>query len=158
MWSSAGIYFKGDSAMEGTPVNDLPERRRNRILKTKLPLPDYYIVNDKGMILPESFVDPKLTESIFRHPSRLMFALARKVEPDVELKFGIAEQVSYTDAEMKTLVNELISVEFGVYGMSSLTNQQKLRLCSMMRRNYNASVKQICRITRLDPEIVSKLL
>lgn len=158
MWSSAGIYFKGDSAMEGTPVNDLPERRRNRILKTKLPLPDHYLVNDKGMILPESFVDPKLTESIFRHPSRLMFALARKVEPDVELKFGIAEQVSYTDAEMKTLVNELISVEFGVYGMSSLTNQQKLRLCSMMRRNYNASVKQICRITRLDPEIVSKLL
>ena len=157
-WSSADIYFKGESLLNGTPVNDLPERRRHRILKTKLPLPDHYLVNDRGMILPESFMDPKLTETIFRHPSRLMFAMARKVEPEVELKFGIADQVSYTDAEMKSLINELISMEFGVRGMSALSNQQKLRLCSLMKRNYNASVKQICRITKLDPDIVSKLV
>lgn len=157
-WSSAAIYFKGESALEGTPVNDLPERKRNRVLKTKLALPDHYLLNERGMILPECFVDPKLTEAIFRHPSRLMFALAKKVEAEVELKFGIAEQVSYTDAEMKSMVNELISAEFGVRGISSLSNQQKLRLCSMMKRNYNASVKQICRITRLDPDIVGKIV
>ena len=116
------------------------------------------MVNDRGMIIQESFVDPKLTEAIFRHPSRLMFALAKKVEAEVELKFGLAEQVSYTVAEMKSLMNEFINVEFGVRGISALSNQQKLKLCSMMKRNYNASVKQICRITKLDPEIVSKLV
>lgn len=159
MWSSADIYFRGDTASRGgTPVNELPERRRNRILRTKQPLPDCYMVNDRGMIIPESFVDPTLTEAIFRHPSRLMFALAKKVETEVELKFGIADQVSYTDAEMKSLINEYISMEFGVQGISALSNQQKLRLCPVMKRNYNASVKQICRITKLDPEIVSKLV
>lgn len=158
MWSSAGIYFKGETPAGGTPVNDLPERKRNRMLRTKLSLPDDYRVNESGMILPESFVDPKFAEAIFRHPSRLMFALAKKVEAEVELKFGLAEQVSYTDAEMKSLINEFINVEFGARGMSALSNQQKLKLCSMMKRNYNASVKQICRITKLDPEIVSKLV
>lgn len=158
MWSSAGIYFKGETPAGGTPVNDLSERKRNRMLRTKLSLPDDYRVNESGMILPESFVDPKLAEAIFRHPSILMFALAKKVETEVELKFGIADQVSYTDAEMKSLINEYISMEFGVQGISALSNQQKLKLCSMMKRNYNASVKQICRITKLDPEIVSKLV
>jgi REP element-mobilizing transposase RayT len=158
MWSSAGIYFKGETPAGGTPVNDLSERKRNRMLRTKLSLPDDYRVNESGMILPESFVDPKLAEAIFRHPSRLMFALAKKVETEVELKFGIADQVSYTDAEMKSLINEYISMEFGVQGISALSNQQKLKLCSMMKRNYNASVKQICRITKLDPEIVNKLV
>ena len=68
-----------------TLINELPERRKNRILKTKLPLPDHYMVNDVGMILPECFVDHKLVESIFRHPSRLMFALAKKVETETEM-------------------------------------------------------------------------
>ena len=158
MWSSVGIYFKGETPAGGTPVNNLSERKRNRMLRTKLSLPDDYRVNESGMILPESFVDPKFTEAIFRHPSRLMFALAKKVEIEVELKFGIADQVSYTDAEMKSLINEFINVEFGARGISNLSNQQKLKLCSMMKRNYNASVKQICRITKLDPEIVSKLV
>ena len=158
MWSSADIYFRGDLALKGIPVNDMPERRRHRILRTKLPLPDHYLVNEKGMILPESFVEPRLVEAIFRHPSRLMFALAKKVEAEVELKFGLAEQVSYTDAEMRSMINELVSVEFGVHGISALSNKQKLRLCSIMRRNYNASLKQICRITRLDPDIVSKIV
>lgn len=157
-WSTANIYFRGDSVLDGTPVNELSERKRHRILKTKVILPDHYMVNDKGMILPESFVDPKPLETIFRHPSRLMFALARKVEPEVELEFGIADRVSYTDAELKSLINEFIATEFGVSGMSALSIEQKLRLCTVMRRNFNASVKQISRITRLDPDVVSRLV
>lgn len=157
-WSSANIYFRGDSAMNGTPVNELSERKRNRTLKTKIALPDHYVVNDKGMILPESFIDPKPLEAIFRHPSRLMFALARKVEPEVELEFGVVDRVSYTDAELKSMINEFVVAEFGVSGMSALSIEQKLRLCTVMRRNFNASVKQISRIIRLAPDVVSRLI
>ena len=144
--------------MNGPPVNELSERKRNRILKTKIALPDQYVVNDKGMILPESFIDPKYVEAIFRHPSRLMFALARKVEPEVELEFGVADRVAYTDAELKSLINEFIVAEFGVGGISALSMEQKLRLCTVMRRNFNASAKQICRILRLAPDVVSRLI
>ena len=158
MWSSADIYFMGNSVEKGTSVSSLSERKRHRLLKTKISLPEHYRVNEKGMILPECFVDPEFTESVFRHPSRLLFALAKKVEPEVELEFGIADRISYTDAELKSLINDLIAVEFGVNRMAELSNEQKIRLCVMMRRNYHSSVKQISRITRLGIDVVSKLV
>ena len=157
-WSSADIYFRGTSLTRGISVNQLSERKRHRILKSKLPLPDEYLIDERGMILPESFVDVKITEELFRHPSRLLFALAKKVEPEVELKFGIADRILYTDAELKSLVNEIVVNDFGVRSLSSLTGQQKIKLCVLMRKNYNASAKQISRITRIGLDIVNKVL
>lgn len=157
-WSSADIYFRGPSQSKGDLVNDLPERKRYRILKTRIDLPSHYMVDDKGMILPECFVDKELTERIFRHPSRLMLLLAKRIESDIEQKFGIAERISFSDSELKTLVNELIHNEFGVSGLSSLTARQKIELCNMMRKNFNASIKQISRIVRIDSEIVASVV
>ena len=157
-WSSANVYFKGDLKPVGVPVNSISERKRHRILKTKQVLPDTYVLDENGMIVPECFVNAEIVEGIFRHPSRLLFALARKLESDVELKFGIADRISYTDAELKSLVNELILIEFGVNGIAFLTNQQKIKLCALMKRNYNASIKQISRIVRIDTDIVSQLV
>lgn len=157
-WSSARVYFRGTCKPKGISVGDLAERKRHRILKTKIDISDNYIIDEEGMILPECFVDATIVENLFRHPSRLLFALAKKVESEVEMKFGIAERVSYADSELKSLVNELILNELGVTGLSSLTSQQKISLCSKMKRNFNASAKQISRILRIDAEIVGKLV
>ena len=157
-WSSADIYFRGSSQSKGDLVNDLPERKRYRILKTRIDLPSHYMVDDKGMILPECFVDKELTERIFRHPSRLMLLLAKRIESDIEQKFGVAERISFSDSELKSLVNELIHNEFGASGLSGLTARQKIELCHMMRKNFNASIKQISRIARIDSDIVATLM
>lgn len=157
-WSSADVYFRGDMPINGVSVNQLSERKRHRILKSKLSLPDEYRIDEKGMILPESFIDVTITERLFRHPSRLLFALARKIEPDVELKFGVADKILYTDAELKSLVNELVVNNFGVLGISSLTSQQKIKLCVLMKKNFNASIKQISRIARVGVDVLERIL
>lgn len=157
-WSSADLYFRGPSQSKGDLINNLPERKRYRILKTRIDLPSHYMVDDKGMILPECFVDKELTERIFRHPSRLMLLLAKRIESDIEQKFGVAERISFSDSELKSLVNELIHNEFGAFGLSGLTAQQKIELCHMMRKNFNASIKQISRIARIDSDIVATLV
>ena len=157
-WSSADLYFRGASQSKGDMVNDLPERKRYRILKTRIDLPSHYMVDDRGMILPECFVEKELTERIFRHPSRLMLLLAKRIESDIEQKFGVAERISFSDSELKSLVNELIHNEFGASGLAGLTTQQKIELCHMMRKNFNASIKQISRIVRFDSDIVATLV
>ena len=76
----------------------------------------------------------------------------------MELKFGIADRILYTDTELKSFVNEIVVNDFGVRSLSSLTGQQKIKLCVLMRKNYNASAKQISRITRIGLDIVNKVL
>ncbi len=157
-WSSISLYFNNGRQPVAERLNDMSERKRFRILKSRVSVPDTYIVDEEGLILPSCYVDLESVEKIFRHPARLMMLLSRKVENDVELKFGVAECVSMTDQEIVAQMNDLIRNTFGKESMSQLTMEQRIKLCLLLKRNFRAGVKQIARITRLDPEVVSRVV
>lgn len=157
-WSSISLYFSGACQPVGIKLNDLSVRKRLSILRSHQATPDTYMVDDNGMILPQCYVNVKMVENIFRHPARLMMAVARKIEKDVEVRLGIAENISITDQELLTQMNELIRLEFGCSSLYQLPMQDRLKLCTLLKRNFRAGVKQIARVIRLSPEIVDKVV
>lgn len=157
-WSSSSLYFNGGKNVSGERLNDMSERKRFRILKSRTPVPDSYFVDSEGMISPLCYVSIEAVEKLYRHPARLMMSIARKVENEVELLLGIADNVTMTDQEMLTQMNDLIRNEFGKCSISQLSMEHRMKLCLVLKRNFRAGVKQIARITRLDPDIVAKLV
>lgn len=159
MWSSASLYFQGNHQQTGEKLNSLSVRKRLNILRShKVAVPDTYEIDDQGLILPSCYVNVKMVESIFRHPARLMMAMAKKIETDVEIRMGIADQVTITDQELLTQMNELIRLEFGRESLLLLTMEERMRLCKSLRQNFGAGFKQIARVTRLSPEIVKRIV
>ena len=157
-WCSASLYFNGGAVPKGVRVNDMKERKRIRVLKSHTQVPDHYMVDENGMILPSCYVDVEAVEKIFRHPARLLALIARKVENEMELRFGVADSVSMTDREIVTQMNELIKKEFNKGSLSQLSMEQRIQLCLLLKRNFRAGVKQIARVTRLSPEVVAKVV
>ena len=157
-WSSASCYFAGEVRPVGRKLAEISERKRCGILKSRASVPDSYIADDEGMIIPACYVSAEIVESIFRHPSRLMMLLAKKIENNVEIQLGVAENVVMTDQEMLTQMNELILKEFQTESISQLSMNQRIKLCLLMKRNFRAGVKQIARLTRLDPTVVAKVI
>lgn len=157
-WSSASLYFNGGDMPVGEKLNEMSERKRFRILKSRISVPDDYMIDGHGMILPSCYVDSRTVDHVFRHPSRLMMSLARKVENDVEIRLGVADHVSMTDQEILTQIGDLIRKEFRKESLSQLSMEQRIRLCLLLKRNFRAGVKQIARIVHLDPEIVTKVI
>lgn len=157
-WSSAAVYFCGDKTSTGKVLNDMPARKRWRILESRQDIPDHYVVNDEGMILPSCYVAREMVEKIFRHPSRLMMALARKVENDVAILFGAADSVSMTDQEILTELPSLLKKEFGKESLAQLSMEQRIMLCLNLNRNFKAGIKQIARLTHLSPELISAIV
>lgn len=157
-WSSASLYFNGGVMPVGEKLNEMSERKRSRILKSRIAVPDDYMIDGHGMILPSCYVDSRTVDQVFRHPSRLLMALARKVENDVELLLGVADHVSMTDQEILTHLGDLIRNEFQKESLSQLSMEQRIRLCLLLKRNFRAGVKQIARIVRVAPEIVAKVI
>lgn len=153
-WSSAEAYFRGVKTPRGEEINKIPERKRYRILKSRIDIPDSFRVNEKGMILPECFVDYQSVESIFKHPTRLLFLLGKRIETDIELKLGIVNQINIPDNELQTRLLELMKEKYGVSSISMLTREQKIRLITDLKKNYGASDKQIARTLRIDLSIV----
>ncbi len=157
-WSSISLYFRGKSKPVGMRLNDLSKRKRMNILRSHQIVPDTYMVDADGMILPSCYVNVKMVEDIFRHPARMMMAISRKIENDVEVRLGITEQVSITDQELLTQMNELIRLEFGYSSLYQLPMKDRVKLCALLKRNFGAGVRQIARVTRLSPEIVERVV
>ncbi len=157
-WSSASVYFKNGHVEGDIKLNSLSVRKRASILLSKQVVPEHYVANNKGMIMMECFIDAKQVEEIFGHPSKLMFLMAKKLETEVELKFGIANMVSVSDEELKTLTLALIKEEYKALSISQLTLEQRICLCLQMKRNFGASPKQIARILRLGVDVVTKVV
>lgn len=157
-WSSVSLYFNERNRVNGTRLNDMSVRKRFRVLKSRMDVPDKYIVDEHGMILPSCYVDAELVEKIYRHPARLMMSLSRKIENEIEIKLGIAGNVSMTDQEIMTQLSELLRAEFHKDSLAQLSMEERIRLCLMLKRNFKAGVKQIARITRIDPEVVAKVI
>lgn len=157
-WSSCNAYFRGNNKPEGTCLNMLSLRKRRELLKSKVEVPENYMIDNHGMIMPECFIDFRQVEEIFRHPSRLMILLAKKIEADVEIRMGISNQASLDDLELKSMMNRLIHEEFKEDSIVRLTMNQKIKLCVMLKRNFGATAKQISRITRLGLDIVTRVI
>lgn len=157
-WSSVSLYFNERNRVNGTRLNDMSVRKRFRVLKSRMDVPDKYVVDEHGMILPSCYVDAELVEKIYRHPARLMMSLSRKIENEIEIKLGIAGNVSMTDQEIMTQLSELLRAEFHKDSLAQLSMEERIRLCLMLKRNFKAGVKQIARITRIDPEVVAKVI
>jgi REP element-mobilizing transposase RayT len=157
-WSSLMLYFNAGQQLAGQFLNQMSDRKRFQILKSRVSVPDHYMVDCEGIILPSCYVDFVTVEKIFRHPARLMAALARKVENDVEVVMGISDTVQMTDQEIKSQLSELLIKEFGKESITQLSMDQRMRLCLLLKRNFRSGVKQISRITRLDPAVVAKVV
>lgn len=157
-WSSISLYYNAERMNEGEYLNDMSERKRFRILKSRVVVPDHYQVDASGMIIPSCYVDFGTVERIFRHPARLLMLIGRKVESDVEVMLGIADNVTMTDQEILTQMNDLIIKEFNKDSITLLSMEQRIKLCVLLKRNFKAGVKQIARITRLEPDVVAKVI
>ena len=99
-----------------------------------------------------------VVEKLFPHPSYLRMALAKRVENEMEIQMGASQNMSLCDSELKSQMGELRKEEFGVCSLSQLTKEDRLRLCLLLRRNFNASVKQTSRILRISQELVASVL
>ena len=87
-----------------------------------------------------------------------MMLLAKRIENDVEVRLGMSDHVTMTDQELLTQMQELIAKEYHKNSIVQLSMDQRLKLCLLLKRNFNAGVKQIARVTRLDPDMVAKIV
>lgn len=157
-WSSINLYFNKEKNRTGRPLIEMSERKRFQILRSRVSVPENYVVDDNGLILPSCYVRYDMVEQIFKFPGRLLSAISRKVEGDIEVKMGLCENIGMTDTEIIEQVPELLRLEFAKSSITQLTMNERIRLCTLLKRNFSAGPKQIARITRLSIETVNKVV
>lgn len=158
-WSSASLYFKKpDSGRVGKKIGTLSYRSKRELLHSQTTLLDEYILAEKGLILPECYVDFEYVENLFRSPARLMYAMSRNENMEMELSGDILHKTKHSDEELSGTIKELCEEIFQKSSADLLSIEDRYRLAKILHKRYRLSRKQLARLTMTEPSLLKTML
>ncbi len=160
LWSSSSAYFSEASSQWGMycRLGDLSGEAIRELFRTRVQLPDDYILREDGTISPGSYVDSRAVEKLYSSPRQLLFHLSSNKDMEEEMENGILAKARYNDTELKASMENLCSEMFHGRDFTSLKIEDRYRVAKEIRRRYGAGPKQISRITALNYETLKTLL
>lgn len=110
-----------------------------------------------GYVCPLCYCEICFWEGLFQNAQQYFYHISRQIESHKSIAREIGEQIFYTDDELFASISSLCAKEFGNPRPSLVPVEAKMLLAKKMRFEYNASVKQISRILRLDTGVVKAM-
>ena len=158
LWSGGTVYFNKQDSMAGSvSFNSLPYREKRKLsLRSEPVAPDGYLCKG-GSILPCSYLQYQLGESLFRDAHHYFSLLSKNVESFSYIAKRLGDTVVVTDEEMYNLLASIAKRDYNLNQASLLPPQEKVKLAKMMHYDYHASDSQIQRLLKLELGIVKEL-
>lgn len=154
-WGTGNVFFN-DNPFPGRCLKGFSGRAQMRMLKSNVMLPGDYRIGSGGYILPESYVQVKGVEALFRTPKRLGYFLRTSSKARQRLEGGVAP--SFRDQNILSASEDLCHSLFRVNRISDLGVEQKTELLRQLGRRFSADLNQICRVTGIPYEEAARML
>ena len=157
-WGSGSLYFNPYAkAVEGVPYADIPFlEKRSLTFRRVFDMPAGYKVRN-GMILPSSYCDYRLGESLFSSAHQYFSMLSKNFESYSEESRRIGDSTPLVDDEVYSVVRMLSVRDYDIRQPSLLPPDAKLEIARKLHFDYRADNEQIRRILRLSPSDLDAL-
>ena len=117
---------------------------------------DLYLVD--GYTSPMSFCAISDGEYLFRDARHYFTKVSRNIESYDEIARMIGEQIYYTDDDLFSAACTMAAKQYDCKIPSQLPKNQKIELAKILHREYNAGVKQLQRMLKIDQDVLTALL
>lgn len=175
-WGSSRYLFKGDmlggtNARSGAEsvicrgsvdilkndsrcLGDLTVRERWKCLGSRMNFPQSWTLDDKGMILPQNFLELSKVEALFRTPVRYLYFLSKKLEGKVDDLLNNSTSTFIPYKFLRPIVSRIAQDMYGAKDIDILGVNARMAIARKLKYEYAATVKQISRMLYLNAEIL----
>ena len=168
-WGTGSMYFrcKGHTSIWLTDetgqrcrpmrVGDFSERARKRLLCSRHPVPDSWLVCN-GILLPENFIDVCRFEDIYKTPNcfRVFQGNNRNRDQLIRQRIALARGVAIDDAEARLKCLSLVQLMYGFKDVRRLDAIQRIQVAQQLRKQNRLSCRQIAALVRIPYNEVCK--
>lgn len=157
-WGSNLCYFNPDARkrfQESSLPSTIKERRSISHSHISDEIQGLRILD--GCFSPFSFCDIETGERLFRDAVHYFYMLGKNIESNKEIAKEIGESVSYTEDELYAAISAKCRSEYGTANPAQISADAKINTAKIMRYEYNATLKQIQRMLRLDQGILQSI-
>ncbi len=159
-WSSSNLYFalRAFREMGLKPLGELSVTRQRALFKTRMQLPEDYLLKEDGVIFPGSYVDFKAVEKIYGYPQKLLYYLSSVKDIEAELMTGILTKASHNDSELRVSLDIISEERFQGRKYKMLKIEDRYRTARELKKRYGVGLKQLARVTALDIDVLKSLM
>lgn len=164
LWGTGNVFFQADTTSGGVHkyrrLGDLSGRERVRLLHSgqALALPADWLLADAGYVLPESYVDVKHVEGIFRSAKRMQYFLNTSSKARKRLESEEENLPAFRDQVILSAIPDLLQSLFQKKTFDGLTNPEKTEALRQIRFRFSAGVHQAARVCGLTYADAASLL
>jgi len=164
LWGTGNVFFQADTTSGGVHkyrrLGDLSGRERVRLLHSgqALALPADWLISDAGYVLPESYVDVKHVEGIFRSAKRMQYFLNTSSKARKRLESEEENLPAFRDQVILSAIPDLLQSLFQKKTFDGLTNPEKTEALRQIRFRFSAGVHQAARVCGLTYADAASLL
>lgn len=156
-WGTGGTFFKSTPS-RGRLLGTFSERARIAMLHSTQEMPPHLIVGEDGYILPESYVQVEMVETIFRTPKRMNFFLQNSSKAKRRISSDEADPPSFRDQLVYSAIPDLCHSLFKKTTLAALTGDELAELLKQLRYRFSSNANQLMRVTGLTYAQVTELL
>ncbi len=164
LWGTGNVFFQADTTSgrvhKYRRLGDLSGRERVRLLHSgqALALPADWLISDAGYVLPESYVDVKHVEGIFRSAKRMQYFLNTSSKARKRLESEEENLPAFRDQVILSAIPDLLQSLFQKKTFDGLTNPEKTEALRQIRFRFSAGVHQAARVCGLTYADAASLL
>lgn len=157
-WGANSCFFNPDSRKRFNEMSiETPFRARRALLHSHLADSIRGLRSLDNYISPFSFCDIDAGEHLFRDAVHYFYALSKSIEQNKEIAKEIGESISFTEDELYAAISVRCKNEYGTINPAQIPSAAKIELAKLMRYEYNATMKQIQRMLRMDRAVLQSL-
>ena len=155
-WGTGDTFFKAKSA-KGRRIGSFSDRARMAMLHSTQPMPPHFLVGEDGYILPDSFVNVEMVQTLFRTPKRMNYFLQNSSKAKRRLASNDAAP-SFRDQIILSAIGDLCQSLFQKPSLTALTQEEQAELLKQLRYRFSSNANQLSRVTGLPyPKVVELL-
>lgn len=156
-WSTGSSFFRVLPA-KGQRIGSLSRRARQHLLHSTLPLPAQFMVGEDGYVLPDSYVNVDLVETVFRTPKRMNWFLQNSSKAKRRLAADDPAIPSFRDQLVQAAIPELCRSLFRKPSLTDLPQEEQTELLRQLRFRFSSNIHQLARVTGIPYETIASLV
>ncbi len=158
LWGANKYFFNPEakSRYQEKKRKITTREKRNIAQSHKFDNSDRLYVLD-GYICPLSFCAISDGENLFRDTRHYFSKISRHIESYDEIAKLIGEQIYYTDDDLFSVLCTLSQKHYNCKIPSQLKSEEKVAMAKLLHKEYNANVKQLQRMLKIDAAVLTAL-
>ena len=145
-WGTGNAFFTQTmpSCMQ---IGSMSARSRERLFHSNYNnLPENWLVSDDGYIIPQSYVDIQIVETLFRTPRRMNYFLNSSSKAKKRIETAEENLPTFRDQTILNVIPELCRSLFHKNSFLELKENEQTELARQIRFRFSSDANQIARV------------